>query len=203
MHPLERTLIGVACVPLAAYLVWLGSRNIGLHPKLTSGMADLTALVVGFAGMVAVGPTLALAQMIDPWSMVALAVLVTAWVALAAYREVDSYVVYNCNLNPFWAALTASLDDLALTYSRQRNQIDLDGVDVQLTVEPFASLRNVTLYIRCAGDVQLAPQLVSRLRHHLAQVESHPYAIGWCFLASGCVLLAVTAIVLLSNTGAS
>ena len=182
----EILFVTAAAGPLAVYFIWLGAVNSGRHPRMVSGSLDLAALLLGFVGLVAVGPGLALGQAhIDPVSLVGLALVGVAWLSLAAVRHVGGYVVYNIDGARFWAALESVLTDLGHAYRRRRGRIEFEDLDMHVHVDAFEPLRNVTFQIQHEGAAQEAAELAARLRRQLGQVDSGPSLGGGLFLVIG------------------
>lgn len=154
MDPLRSA---IAVGPLAAYLMLLGLVNLRRRPFLTTGGRDHCALAVAIAGIVTVGPlelfmpaSAAAAFGVYVWPL--LLALYAMCASLAILYSRPRIVIYNISreeLRPLLGRLAALLDAQARWAG---DNVFLPNLHVQLHIEPYAAMRNVSLI--ATGDDQ-------------------------------------------------
>lgn len=195
MDPLH---LAIAFVPLAVYLLVLGLINLSPRPFLTTGSRDSLALALGLAGMVIAGPMELFlperaAQTFGPyvWAlMITLYLLTCVLVALMGRPKLVIYNVSMTELQPILERVIKSIDPEA---SWAEETYVLPKAFVQLHVQPFPALRNVSL---CAIGTRQSWQSWRRLEATLADALraergiANPY--GLALLIGGTVLLGIS-----------
>lgn len=197
--------LAIALVPLAAYgfiLTWI---NAGRRPFLTSGGCDLLALGIAVSGLIFVGPL----ELFRPESATRsfgnfiwlfLLLFYGLWLLLVVLLGRPRLVVYNIRheeLHPVLAEIASRLDPAARWAG---NHLSLPGLNVQLHLDSFELMRNVSLVSSggrqsIEGWRRLAAELGPALRR--IRVRRNPRSIG--FLAISLALLTASIWQLLSR----
>ncbi len=140
----------IAVVPLAVYLLLLGLINLSPRPFITTGVRDNLALAIGIAGLVVVGPM----ELFLPeraastfgayvWLLlIALYLLCSVFVVLMGRPRLVIYNTSPTELKPILERVAKQLDPQA---SWTEDTVVLPQMYVQLHLENFAALRNVSL----------------------------------------------------------
>lgn len=183
--------LSIALVPLAAYLLLLALVNLRRRPFMTTGGSDLSALGLALSGLAFVGPI----ELFRPEGATAefgnfiwpiLLMFYLLWVLLVVLLARPRLVVYNVSveeLHPVLAEAAARLD----AESRWAgNGLVLPKLGVQLHLESFDLMRNVSLV--SSGSRQdidgwrlLARELNTALRP--VRVKPNPRGIGFLLVA--------------------
>jgi hypothetical protein len=195
----------IAFLPLASYCLLLGILNARRKPFLTSGGADLATLGVALSGVVFVGPI----ELFRPekaseefgsyvWLFLLLLYWLCIWLAVLLARP--RLVIYNISseeLRPVLAEAARSLDPQARWAG---DSLSLPTVGVQLHLETFEVMRNVSLVASGAKQNlatwrQLGTLLAEKLE--VLPVDSNPRWLGMVLFAI--VLLSVSFIHMLNH----
>lgn len=195
VDPLRMT---IAVVPLAAYLLLLAVVNFRRRPLVTSGGSDLFTLAVALSGIVLVGPI----ELFRPeravgefgnWIWLLLLGFYWLWVLLLVLVVRPRLVIYNISaeeLRPVLAEASLELDAQARWAG---DSLTLPTLGVQLYIEDFALMRNVSL-VSSGGRQHLDGwrRLAGALAHKLQEVRvrSNPRAVA--FVLTALVLLTVS-----------
>jgi hypothetical protein len=147
MDPLRLCL---AFGPLAVYLMLVGAINLMRRPIMVSGGRDLAALALALAGMVIIGPcALFLPEashvVFGAVVWVLLLVLYILGVPMRAVSLRPGLVIYNMTadrLRPLLADMVERLDRDARWAG---DSLVLPGLDVQLHLDSFPGMKNVSL----------------------------------------------------------
>jgi hypothetical protein len=176
----------VALAPVGAYMLILGAINFGRRPFLTTGPRDLAALAAAVTGLIVVGPMelfMPEAAVIRFGAYVWLLMLAFYGlsVSLAVLLSRPRLVIYNMTieeLRPILAEVAPSLDSEARWAG---DSLALPGLGVQLHLDSFPAMRNVSLVAN--GDRQsfdgwrlLEQQLAPALRQ--TRVQFNPRAVS-------------------------
>jgi hypothetical protein len=197
--------LAIALVPVAAYVLLLGLVNLRRRPFLTSGGCDLTALGVALSGLMFVGPLElfrpeAATRSFGNFVWLFLLMFYWLWLVLVVLLSRPRLVIYNISaeeLHSILAEAAARLDPAARWAG---NQLSLPGLGVQMHLDTFDLMRNVSLASsggrqNIEGWRRLARELSSTLR--TTRVKSNPRAIG--FLAVSLALFAISLTQLLNR----
>ncbi len=195
----------IALVPLASYALLIGLLNARRRPFLTTGGADLAALGAALSGLILVGPIELFrpeAASAEFGSYVWLFLLVFYWLCvwLAVLLAKPRLVVYNASideLRPVLAEAARTIDPQARWAG---DSLALPTLDVQLHLESFDLMRNVSLIASggsqdLAGWRRLAGELYERLKP--LRVAPNPRALG--ILLAALALIAVSMSQLLAH----
>ena len=181
----------IALLPVASYFLLLGVINARKKPLLTSGGADLATLALAVSGLVFVGPI----ELFRPeaattefgsyiWLFLVLLYWLGVWLIVLLGRP--RLVVYNISmeeLRPIVAEAARSLDAQARWAG---DSLSLPTVGVQLHLESFEIMRNVSL-VASGGQQNLATwrQLGGLLAERLENltVEPNPRWLGIVLVA--------------------
>lgn len=196
--------LAIALVPVAAYVLVLGLLNLRRRPFLTSGGCDLTALGIALSGLMFVGPM----ELLRPESATRsfgnyvwlfLMLFYWLWLLLAVLLSRPRLVVFNISaeeLHPVLAEAAARIDPAARWAG---NQLSLPTIGVQLHLDRFPAMRNVSLVAsggqqNLDGWRQLAAQLGPSLRS--MRVKSNPRAVAFLIVSLAMLTLCVTHLML-------
>jgi hypothetical protein len=191
--------LAIALVPVAAYVLVLGLLNLRRRPFLTSGGCDLTALGIALSGLMFVGPM----ELLRPESATRsfgnyiwlfLLLFYWLWLLLAVLLSRPRLVVYNISteeLHPILAEAASRIDPAARWAG---NQLSMPSVGVQLHLDSFAVMRNVSLVAsggrqNLDGWRRLAAELGPPLRS--MRVKSNPRALGFLTVSLAMLTLCV------------
>ncbi len=194
MDPLRLCL---ALGPLAVYFVLMGAINLIRRPILLSGARETVALAVAVSGLVLIGPIelfMPQAAAVDfgafVWALlISFYVLVVTLLVLIGRPRL---VVYNVTEAEFWPVLAEVVGALDPEARWAGNSLVLPGLQVELHVESFALMRNVS--VTAIGELQSYQgwrRLESALGGALREVEVAPNPQGAGLLLVG-LMMAVT-----------
>lgn len=192
----------LAILPLAVYLLVIGFINLSRRPFMTTGGRDLYALGLALAGLFAVGPMelfmpLGAAGLFGGYVWLLLFafyfLLVTFLVLIARPR----IVVYNFTVEELRPIVARLVNELDGEHRWAGNSVMLPKLGVQLQIERFAVMRNVTLKAN-ATDQSFAGwrQLEGRLAEALADTETAANPLGVFFVSTSSLLFAAAAFLL-------
>ena len=188
-------LLCVAGLPLATHLMILAGLNLSRRPHVMSGARNTASLAFAVAGFIVVGPLDMLlpvdavrhyGPMVWPMLICFYSLCLTLYLLMSRPR----LVIYNTSreeLRPVLEQVVARLDSDARWAG---DSVQMPQLDVQLHLEEFRPLRNVSLV--SIGDKQ---SFLSwrRLQHELSDavklVEVRPNPYGFAFLLVGMLLL--------------
>lgn len=196
--------LAIALVPVAAYVLVLGLLNLRRRPFLTSGGCDLTALGIALSGLMLVGPM----ELLRPESATRsfgnyvwlfLLLFYWLWLLLAVLLSRPRLVVYNISAEELHAVLAEAAARIDSAARWAGNQLSLPTVGVQLHLDSFAVMRNVSLVAsggrqNLDGWRRLAAELGPPLRS--MRVKSNPRALGFLTVALAMLTLCVTHLLL-------
>lgn len=180
--------MSLAVAPLALYGLMLGVMNVSRRPCLISGTRDFAALAIALMGLVIIGPMELLlpdaaANQLGSYGyvwllMLAFYALSVLFLALIARPKL---VVYNISLQELRETLEQLAAELDEEHSWAGDNLVLPNLGVQLHLDNFPPLRNVTLC--SSGDRQsylgwrtLEQELAERL--HSVQVPANPWGVS-------------------------
>jgi hypothetical protein len=198
MDPLRLCL---ALGPPAIYLVLLGAINLGRRPRVVAGARDAAALGLALAGFAIIGPIELFfphdaAARFGPYAWLLVLVLYALCLALMLLLLRPRLVIYNVTpdqLRPVLAELVARLDAEARWAG---DTLFLPALGVQLHVENFAAMRNVSLVaVGPHQNHQGWRRLEQALAAALGRVEIGRNARGASLLSAGLLILAALAMV--------
>lgn len=137
-------------VPLAAYLLVVGLVNLRPRPLVTSGASDTMALGFGILGLVFVGPIelfrpeFSTVQFMN-YIWIVLIVFYLLSVSLAALISRPRLVIYNMTAERLRPLLTEAAGKVDANFRWAGDSLLLPREGVQLHVDSFPLLRNVSL----------------------------------------------------------
>ncbi|MGE3241639.1 MAG: hypothetical protein AB7I57_11260 [Pirellulales bacterium] len=183
--------LAIALVPLAAYLLLLALVNLRRRPFVTTGGSDLAALGVALSGLAFVGPLElfrpeAATEEFGNYIWPIMLVFYWLWVLLAVLLARPRLVVYNVSteeLHPVLAEAAAQIDGESRWAG---NSLSLPTLGVQLHLESFDLMRNVSLVASGSrqnldGWRHLARELVTALKP--VRVKPNPRGVGFLLVA--------------------
>ncbi len=187
----------VAFGPVAIYLLLIGAINLTRRPFLVSGGREMAALALAVAGLMIVGPIelffpTSASVRFGPYVWVLLLLLYCLVVVLVLLLLRPRITVYNISideLRPILADLVTHLD----SESRWAGDaLVLPTLKVQLSLEPTAGMRNVSLAaVGPEQDPAGWRRLEAALADALAVFEVPRNPRGYSFVAAGLLTLAV------------
>ncbi|HWC88604.1 MAG TPA: hypothetical protein VG433_03090 [Pirellulales bacterium] len=181
--------------PIAIYLLLVGSINLRRRPLVVSGSRELAALGVAVLGLLVVGPmqlfvpdatALRFGWLIWPLLLSFYGLSLTLWMLIARPRLVV-YNIRGAQLRPVLSELAIGLDPEARWAG---DSLALPQLGVQLRIEGFGSMRNVSLVAN--SDAQSFSgwrRLERSLRSVLRGVEVSPNPRGVGMVAAGALIL--------------
>lgn len=183
--------LAIALVPLAAYLLLLALVNLRRRPFATSGGSDLAALGLALSGLAFVGPL----ELFRPeaattefgnyiWPI--LLGFYWLWVLLAVLLARPRLVVYNVSMEELRSVLAEAASRIDASSRWAGNSLSLPTLGVQLHLESFDLMRNVSLVASGSrqnldGWRHLARELVTSLRP--VRVKPNPRGVGFLLVA--------------------
>ena len=184
----------IAFGPLVVYLLILGTINLGRRPLVTTGSRDTAALGIAISGFVVAGPMELFlpettAAMLGGWIWALLVTFYLLCLMLVVLLMRPRLVIYNVTfeqLRPALADVVKRLDDQARWTGES---LLMPNLQVQLTVEPSAVMKNVQLV--AAGATQNIAgwrRLEDALSTELKQSRGTPNPYG-VFLISFALLI--------------
>ncbi len=194
MDPLRLCL---ALGPLAVYFALLGAINLARRPILVSGARDTAALAVGVSGLVIIGPIelfMPEAAAVDfgafVWALlVSFYVLIVTLLILLQRPRMVVYNISEGEFRPVMAEVVAALDPETRWAG---NSLVLPKLRIELHVESFALMRNVSLTAIGEGQSyqgwrRLESAVATSLRE--LEVASNPQGAGLLLVG---LMMAVT-----------
>jgi hypothetical protein len=184
--------LAIALVPLAAYLLLLALVNLRRRPFLTTGGSDMAALGVALTGLAFVGPL----DLFRPEAATAefgnyiwpiMIVFYWLWVLLAVLVGSPRLVVYNISAEELHPVLAEAASRLDPDSRWAGNSLALPNLGVQLHLESFDLMRNVSLASSGSrqnldGWRELARTLTTALKP--ARVKPNPRGVGFLLVAA-------------------
>jgi hypothetical protein len=184
--------LAIALVPLAAYLLLLALVNLRRRPFLTTGGSDMAALGVALTGLAFVGPL----DLFRPEAATAefgnyiwpiMIVFYWLWVLLAVLVGSPRLVVYNISAEELHPVLAEAASRLDPDSRWAGNSLALPNLGVQLHLESFDLMRNVSLASSGSrqnldGWRELARALATALKP--ARVKPNPRGVGFLLVAA-------------------
>jgi hypothetical protein len=193
MDPLRLCLV---VGPVAVYLLMLGVLNLSRRPLIVSGGRDAAALALAVSGLMIVGPFALFLpdrslDYFGSWIWVLVLALYALMATMAILLSRPRLVIYNIpvdRLRPILADVVTELDAEARWAG---DSLALGGLGVQLAIDNFAPLKNVSLAAVGNGqDFQGWHRLECALAKALTREEGRPNPRGLTLLFAGLLLLA-------------
>ena len=167
----------VAAGPLAIYLLLIGAINLARRPLLVSGTRDAAALGLALSGLLLIGPV----DLFFP-DAIAMHVILLVRLLLVGFYVMclmlvllllrPRLVIYNISVDQLRPVLGDLVDKLDREARWAGDSLVLPGLGVQLHLESFPLLRNVSLSAVSAKQNYLGwRQLEVSLRTALEKVE--------------------------------
>jgi hypothetical protein len=195
----------LALGPLAVYLLLLGAINLSRRPLLVSGGRDLAALALALMGLAIVGPF----ELFLPedslvvfgaaiWLFVlALYVLLMTMILLTLRPRLVIYNITVDKLRPILADVVEHLDHDARWAG---DSLVLPGLGVQLHLDSFALMKNVSLKSTGSGQSFLGwKKLELALSAALEQADGSRNLRGLGILGLGMLIAAFLVLVIVYN----
>lgn len=147
MDPLHVT---IAMTPVAMYLLLIGWINLTPRPFLTTGLRDLGALALATVGFVITGPMElflpeTVASLMGGWVWVPMIMLYVLVVLLCLLTMRPRLIVYNIAPQDLHSMVEDVVQELDPTATWVGDCVVAPQLGVQMAIESFAGIRNVTL----------------------------------------------------------
>lgn len=192
--------LALALGPLAIYLVLLGAVNLSRRALVLNGLRDTAALGLALSGLLAIGPLELLmprnlATVLGPYAWLVWLGFYAVSLLLLILVQRPRLTVYNLTddeLRPVLRQLVQGLDPEARWAG---DNLIVPGLGVQLHVEGFAVMRNVSL--TATGDRQSLEGwrvLEQSLAETLGELEVPYNPRGITILFIGLAMLAAVAL---------
>ena len=186
----------IAFIPLALYCLWVAALNLRRHPRVVSGAVDLLVLAAGISGLMVVGPLelffpTAAADRLGAFVWLLLLLFYGLSCSLVALLGRPRWVVYHITLDQLRPALANVTSQFDREVRWAGDSLILPSAGLQLRLEAWATLRNVSLI--ATGETQADEawdRLGQALRTELAGTESAGSRWGLVFASGGIALLA-------------
>ena len=190
----------IAVAPIAMYLVLLGLINLRRRPYVLTGTRESLLVGLALAGLVVVGPI----ELFFPqqaanrfghyvWPLLAMfyTLLLCLWILLGRPR----LIVYNVSSAQLRAVLSEAAIKLDADARWAGDSLALPQMNVQLHLEVFDWMRNVTL-VSTGGDQSYTNwrRLEGALRVALREITVPRNPRGYSFILVGLMLIATLAI---------
>ena len=178
----------IAIVPVSVYLLVVGIINLSPRPFLTTGGRDLSALALAVSGFVIAGPMElflpeAVASILKGWVWVPLLLLYALLVILVVLMMRPRLVIYNITPDSIRTVLARVALELDPDSDWAGDSLVMPTLGVQLAVEPYVGMRNVSLAaIGPEQDLDGWQKLHERLAAELEPVRVPVNAQGFSFL---------------------
>ncbi len=192
MDPLH---LSLSLGPLGVYLMVVGTVNLRRRPMLVSGTSDFAAITIALSGLVVAGPMelfmpeVALAQF-GPYIWLLLISFYVLCVALIVLLARPRLVVYNVSMRQLRPLLTEVAQGLDAEARWAGDSLAMPGLGVQLHLEPFATMRNVSLLaVGRHQDLNGWAHLSAALRENLSKIEVRANPRGYSLTAFGVLML--------------
>ena len=178
-------------VPIAMYLLLIGWINVRTRPLVTTGIRDLGALSLGIAGFVITGPLElflpeVVASLVGGWVWLPMVSLYALIVSLALLMMRPRLIVYNISVHELRPILQQVIFELDPQARWVGDCVVAPTLGVQLGIESFAGVRNVTLSsVGHHQDIDGWKEVEVRLRSALSNVRvpSNVQGISYLLLA--------------------
>jgi hypothetical protein len=182
----------IALGPLAVYLLLLGMVHVSRRPLLTTGSRDFYALGLAVSGMMVVGPLELFMpeRASSPIAWLLLLALYSMCLTFLILMIRPRLVIYNVTVEQMRQALAAVITRLSLEHRWAGDSLSLPGLGVQLNVEKFPAMRNVSLVATSAeqnyrGWLQLERALATELQ----SLQVKPKPLGYAMICLGILIL--------------
>lgn len=185
MDPLHVT---IAMTPVAMYLLLIGWVNLSPRPFLTTGMRDLGALAFATVGFVITGPMElflpeAVASVMEGWVWVPMILLYGLVVLFFLLTLRPRLIVYNIAPNELRPIMERVLTELDPAASWVGDCVCAPGLGVQMAIESFAGIRNVTLAsVGNDQNIDGWKRFETGLRRDLKANQQPPNAQGFSYV---------------------
>jgi hypothetical protein len=150
MRSFDALHMAIAFIPLSTYLLVLGGINLSRRPMLTTGTRDSLALALGLAGLMVAGPMELFlperaAQTFGGFVWILMLALYGLACVLVILMRRPRLVIYNISTAELRPVLERAIKEIDAEASWTEDVFVLPRSYVQLHMEYFPSLRNVTL----------------------------------------------------------
>lgn len=192
--------LAIALVPVGAYAFLLALVNLRRRPFMTTGGGDLATIGIALSGLMFVGPLElfrpeAATREFGNFIWLFLLVFYWLWVFLVVLLARPRLVVYNISIEELHPVLAEAASGLDPDARWAGNHLTLPGLGVQLHLDSFDLMRNVSLvssggrqnidgWRRLAGELSR-----TLLRVH---VKMNPRALSFLLVAGALLTLSIT-----------
>ncbi len=191
--------LAIALVPVGAYAFLLGLINLRRRPFMTTGGGDLAAVGVALSGLMFVGPLElfrpeAATREFGNFIWLFLLLFYWLWVFLVALLARPRLVVYNISIEELHPVLAEAANGLDPDARWAGNHLTLPGLGVQLHLDSFDLMRNVSLVSsggrqNIDGWRRLAGELSRTLKR--VHVKMNPRSLSLLLVAATLLTLSI------------
>ena len=140
----------ISILPVSIYMLLIGSINLSRRSLVTTGARDLAALAIAVSGFMIAGPLElflpeAVAAVLGAWVWVPLIMLYALVTTLVLLLMRPRLVIYNISASQLRVLLERVLRELDPQTSWAGNAASAPNLGVQLAVESYPGIRNVSL----------------------------------------------------------
>jgi hypothetical protein len=195
----------LALGPVAIYLLLLGMINLSRRPLLVSGGRDAAALALALTGMLIVGPF----ELFLPWPTIVhygpyVWVLVLCFYLLCVTMGIlmlrPRLVIYNISVDKLRPVLADAVTRLDSEARWAGDSLVLPNLGVQLSIDNFRLLRNVSLKsVGANQDLHGWRRLERVLAASLKQADVTRNPSGLMLFFAGSLILAGLAVLIAYN----
>lgn len=182
----------IALGPLAVYVLLMGIVNISRRPLLTTGSRDFYALGLGVSGMMVIGPLELFMPngASSPVAWLLLLALYSMCLTLLILMIRPRLVIYNVTAEQLRQSLAAVTARLGLEHRWAGDSLALPGLGVQLNLEKFPAMRNVSLVATASEQSYRGWLMLERaLATELQSVQVEPRPLGYAMICLSILLL--------------
>ncbi|MBI1904291.1 MAG: hypothetical protein HYS13_24615 [Planctomycetia bacterium] len=193
----------VAMMPIAVYLIVIGTINLRRRAFVTTAVRDMAALGIALSGLVLIGPVRLFfpAELIAgplQWGLVTAMYFSTLVLLLLFARP--RVVVYNVSAAQLHPVLTEVLQSLDLDVRRFGEVLSLPNKHVHFRVQSFPLFRNISLVAtEQPQDFRSWRELQAALARALADVPVPVNPRGVSLTAIGTALAAIVTVLFLMD----
>ena len=186
-----------ALMPLAIYLIYLGTLNLSRRPRALLGAIDSLALSIGVSGLVIIGPL----QMLLPstamvrfgenvwYPMVLLYFFGVTWLLLLSRPRL---VIYGIRTHAFQTILSSVLARNQWSADQNENIVRIHELGIDFEVCVFPMMQNIILRpIQSQQSLRVWRKLRAEMTTELQKQTACNYGVGLGLLLCGLAVAAI------------
>ena len=186
-----------ALMPIAIYLIYLGTLNLSRRPRALLGAIDSLALSIGVSGLVIIGPL----QMLLPstamvrfgenvwYPMVLLYFFGVTWLLLLSRPRL---VIYGIRSHTFQMCLSSVLTRNQWSADQNENIVRIHELGIDFEVCVFPMMQNVILRpVQSQQSLGVWRKLRAEMTTELQEQSACNYGVGFGLLLCGLAVAAI------------